>query len=61
MFIVHCASCDEPLCLPDEVIGRVIRCLKCKATIIVSEPPRPVEQTSHFARAETNNDESRDS
>ena len=40
MFLVNCPYCNSTLRLPDEVAGKVIHCLKCKAPFGVSDRAR---------------------
>jgi len=37
MFTITCPACNRPLNLPDAVAGKIIRCLKCKSIIMVSQ------------------------
>jgi LSD1 subclass zinc finger protein len=57
MFIVHCANCDQPLHLPDDAAGKTIRCLKCKAVIMISERSPSVEQPVRFPGTEPKDQE----
>ena len=57
MFIVHCANCNEPLHLPDDAAGKTIRCLNCKAIIMISERLGSVEQPDYSSGTKTKDHE----
>jgi LSD1 subclass zinc finger protein len=53
MFVVNCAGCDQLLRLPDDAAGQTIRCVKCKAIILIPENPNTGDEPSYSSLAET--------